>query len=79
MLATKYVGDNYVMLVTVLAVLVTNIIYLLNKRRDQQPKDVNTIEIQGPLMWTVAKSFHNIEPWRKYVAEYSTRLDQTTR
>ena len=49
MLETKCVGDNFEMLVTFLAVFVTNILYLLTydgvNVGHQQPKDVTNIEI----------------------------------
>ena len=52
MLETKYVDDNFEMVVTVLADLVTNILYLLAlpmlKVGHQHPKDVTNIEILSP-------------------------------
>ena len=67
MLETKCVGDNIEMLATILAVFVTNILYLLTSVGQQLPKDVTYIEIHS----LTSKNCHQDKVTNIYVAKQS--------
>ena len=76
MLETKCFDDNFKMLVTILAVVVTNILYLFNiSVGHQHSKDVTKIEILLP----ISKNCHQHYCHHRHVATDTTRRPETGR